>query len=135
MISLLYISRNRIERAERDPVIDGIVQHARRKNLGLAVTGALMFTGERFAQVLEGPRDRVEALMATITADPRHDQVEVVITEEVESRRFANWSMAYMGLVPTGEPLITAVRQGEEGWSAAHRLITFLCEGASAELH
>ena len=61
------------------------------------VTGALVFTGKNFAQVLEGRREAVEELMQSINKDERHRDVDVVAVDEIKERRFPGWSLAYAG--------------------------------------
>ena len=77
--------------------VEAIVSTARARNPGLGLTGALLFTGEYFAQVLEGMVASVGQLMARVAQDPRHNMVMVVAREPIVARRFANWSMAYSG--------------------------------------
>ena len=95
--SLLYVSRSLLVLPEQAEEIQKIVEVARSRNARLDVTGALIFTEARFAQVLEGSTEAVEELMASIRRDPRHKDVEVVEVAEITSRRFPNWTMAYSG--------------------------------------
>lgn len=55
-----------------------LVEVARRRNPVLGITGALLFDGERFCQLLEGGEPEVRALMGRIAADPRHTRVRVL---------------------------------------------------------
>ena len=52
MQRLLYVSESRIDEADAQSVVSQIVAHAQLKNAQLGLTGALIFTGEHFAQVL-----------------------------------------------------------------------------------
>lgn len=72
-----------------------ILETSRKNNAAVDITGALLFNGEAFAQVLEGPRDAVDVAFAKIRFDERHS--DVVILEEAfhPERHFSNWSMAY----------------------------------------
>ncbi len=65
---------------------------AQLHNQGKKITGYLTYRDERFTQVLEGPRDAVDELMATIRADERHT-ITCEIELSTENRRFPNWSM------------------------------------------
>ena len=49
---------------------------ARANNKASDITGALMMHEAWFAQVLEGPEDKVRALFEKIKTDKRHDVVE-----------------------------------------------------------
>ncbi|WP_416881985.1 BLUF domain-containing protein [Marivita sp.] len=57
------------------------------------VTGLLLFDGDSFVQVLEGPKDKVMALFEKIARDPRHTQFTTLMEREVPQRDFGQWSM------------------------------------------
>ena len=95
--SLLYVSQSALSSLHERSQIDEILSVARSRNRQLRVTGALVFTQARFAQVLEGPKASIDKLMASIVRDDRHRDVEVVLTEDLPRRRFPGWSLAYSG--------------------------------------
>lgn len=92
-----YVSRSTIPPASAEQEVARIVETAIACNAPLDVTGALLFTGVHFAQVLEGPREAVDELMRRITADPRHRDLRVTQSGPLATRRFARWAMAYAG--------------------------------------
>jgi hypothetical protein len=96
---LIYRSRSRIGGgpATAGAEIGRLLETSRARNDTLGVTGALIWHGTRFAQVLEGPPEAVQALIDSIRADPRHDEVETVEDAAVATRAFPGWSMAYAG--------------------------------------
>jgi hypothetical protein len=63
----------------------------------MGVTGALIFTGVHFAQVLEGSAPAVEILIRRIASDERHTHFDVLQDTEIDRRHFRTWSMAYSG--------------------------------------
>ena len=88
-------------------VVDTIVSASRLKNVTLEVSGALMFSGRRFAEYIEGPVPSVERLRASIMADSRHSNV-VTLNEGITPRRsFADWSLAYSGEAEPFDKLIS----------------------------
>lgn len=95
--SLLYVSRSLVEGEAAEAAVADIVSVARQRNAELGVCGALLFTGTRFAQVLEGPRAHVEELMWSIDRDLRHTDIVIVHTENVLRPRFTRWALAYSG--------------------------------------
>lgn len=103
---LIYCSRNRIEGTEEQIAteIDKILISSRRNNEQNNITGALLFNGLAFAQVLEGPRPAVEALYVTICEDSRNSHNVLLETGDIAKRDFARWSMAYSGPVADGRP-------------------------------
>ncbi|HEY0009150.1 MAG TPA: BLUF domain-containing protein, partial [Tepidisphaeraceae bacterium] len=68
LIRLTYVS-SRVPRLSDDEVVELALQ-ANRKNRQLDITGCLWFGSTRFFQILEGPRDAVDALYAHIAVDP-----------------------------------------------------------------
>ena len=94
---LIYRSRSLLpEGQEGEAELAEILKVARQNNQKLGVTGALILYQEkgRFAQVLEGPEDRVKALIDSIKKDPRHDSVEIREAGDAPARLFKRWAMA-----------------------------------------
>lgn len=92
---LAYISRNAGLTGQEE--LDALLATARRNNAALGVTGALLFSTDCFAQVLEGPMQQVNAIFERIQMDARHCDVIVLLAEPDEQRRFPGWAMAYAG--------------------------------------
>jgi len=78
--------------------VDDILFKSRRNNDRDDITGALMFNGGCFAQVLEGPLGSIEAAFERIQQDERHGEVSLLSLDPVESRSFPNWAMGFVGL-------------------------------------
>jgi Sensors of blue-light using FAD len=73
-----------------------IVRRARTFNASAQITGLLVFDGERFCQLIEGPEDAVVRLAARIEVDPRHEQFLIAKQgSHAGPRRFATWAMGY----------------------------------------
>ncbi|HXZ70515.1 MAG TPA: BLUF domain-containing protein, partial [Streptosporangiaceae bacterium] len=69
--------------------------------------GALLISGDWFAQTLEGDEDTVRALFATIERDSRHERVSVLEDQTAPGRVFARWAMARVSA--DGEPDIRLI--------------------------
>lgn len=93
----MYISTTIIPRAHAAQVIDAIVAVSRHRNAILEVTGALIFSGASFAQIIEGPADAIADLRASISHDVRHREILTMADGEQTRREFADWSLAYSG--------------------------------------
>ncbi|MBJ7439271.1 MAG: BLUF domain-containing protein [Sphingopyxis sp.] len=93
----MYISTATIPRAHAAQVIDAIVAISRGRNAALEVTGALIFSGDMFAQIIEGPAEAIAELRASITRDVRHREILTMADGEQNRRQFADWSLAYSG--------------------------------------
>lgn len=93
MLSVIYVS-------VADPLIGeddivALVEQARRNNARDGLTGALVYNGHNFMQLLEGPAAEVNACLAVIGSDPRHSGMVEIRRKQVERRSFAEWSMLY----------------------------------------
>lgn len=93
MLSVTYVSV--ADPLIREEDIASILVSARRNNIRDELTGALVYNGRNFLQLLEGPADRVDACLAVIRADPRHSGMIEVRRRPIETRNFAEWAMLY----------------------------------------
>jgi len=103
LIRLLYISR--AVGALTTTVTGSILETARLHNRVAGITGVLCQGQGLFIQILEGERRAINRLYATLIKDKRHQDVELVATEEIESRKFPNWSMAHV-IISESDPMI-----------------------------
>lgn len=78
--------------------VDEILKVAREFNNSNNITGVLMFKGGIFLQLLEGDKDKVEALYKKIESDPRHENVIQLFTNDADERIYPDWSMGYRKL-------------------------------------
>ena len=76
LLQLLYVSR--LAPSCTWEVVKEIVEAARRHNPAHGITGALLFDGERFCQLIEGDEPAVCTLMGNIARDPRHTDVKLL---------------------------------------------------------
>lgn len=94
--ALIYVS------AAKPSVEDGDIQDiltvAEQKNREEGLTGALIYSGSIFVQMLEGSRMGLDAIMQRITNDDRHSAVIVLARDDIEQRQFSDWSMAYQSM-------------------------------------
>jgi hypothetical protein len=70
-----------------------ILKSSQDNNYADNVTGALLFDSGIFLQVLEGKRGKINSLLARLTKDPRHSNIELIGLEPIEKRQFETWSM------------------------------------------
>ena len=101
LYSLAYLSRNcALENgSDLTTAVRDILSVSRSKNRRLGVTGALLFSRGRFAQVFEGSQASVEAVFEAIQRDLRHRDVKVLYFKPIGKRNFGDWSMAFAGLL------------------------------------
>ncbi len=76
-----------------------LLQRARQHNGSIGVTGALVYRGEVFLQVLEGPKEVVRSLYYdAIQHDTRHKECLVLWEGPAQVREFEDWSMGFYRL-------------------------------------
>lgn len=85
-----------------------IIQNANKQ---LDVTGLLIFDGEHFLQVLEGPFGVISELIESIQQDIRHSQVVILLKEPIPRREYEQWSMQL--LVKRPESMAKIVDEAE----------------------
>jgi hypothetical protein len=98
LVRLLYASRT--AKAIDDKLIDAILHCSQENNLVHGITGVLCLDHRTglFLQVLEGARPAVNRLFTNIMKDPRHDNVLLLMFDEIEERRFPGWRMGSVDL-------------------------------------
>ncbi|MGF1623542.1 MAG: BLUF domain-containing protein [Alphaproteobacteria bacterium] len=80
--------------------IAGLLQQSRRNNARDGLTGLLLFTGESFLQVLEGPDPALAQALTRISRDKRHSQLLILLDHAVAKPSFAGWTMGYRTIAP-----------------------------------
>jgi len=104
LVRCLYASR------ARQPLVpattDAILEQSRRNNPPRGVTGLLCYVDDVFVQVLEGGRDPVCDLFATIVRDDRHHSVRLLVYEEIGERRFGHWNMGQVNIAKVNTALL-----------------------------
>lgn len=133
MFRLIYGSESCLWSAEADleAEIDHVLTSSRRNNAAAGITGALLFTGRHFTQVLEGPQHEVERTFERISRDLRHGGVVLIDLQHGPRRAFPSWSMTLLdarawskvelamcttltgktGHEPTGQPIVELMQR------------------------
>jgi hypothetical protein len=96
MARALYVSR--AVGPQTGTVTARILATAQAHNKARSVTGVLCQGQGLYLQVLEGDRAEINRLYAQILQDPRHHDVQMLSFEDIDERRFPEWSMAHVVL-------------------------------------
>ena len=96
VFSLIYSSTTDHDWSQDELV--GLLEWSRDWNTEHGITGLLLYRDCAFMQFLEGDEDTVRGLFSHISTDRRHQDVDLMWTNETEQRRFADWSMAFREL-------------------------------------
>lgn len=129
---MLYVSR--AVGPQTTTVTASILATARAYNAAHGIGGVLCQGQGLYVQVLEGERREVNRLYVRIVADRRHEEVEVLLYEEIAQRRFAAWSMALVELSDR-DPMVRLNHPEFDPYSASAATATALLDAllASAE--
>ncbi len=73
----------------------GLLETSRANNARTGISGLLMYCGESFLQVLEGPPEGVDATYQRIQADPRHCELRLLARVVISRRKYREWSMGF----------------------------------------
>jgi hypothetical protein len=95
--------------------LDAIFRTSVRNNRRDSITGALALPDGKFVQVLEGRRPALDALLARLSADPRHTDIAVLGQWEVTARLFAGWAMARPDPTPLKDQAFRVVTEDGSG--------------------
>jgi len=96
MLSLIYVS-SAIRQFDDQELLD-ILKVSRENNSSQDVTGLLLYKSGNFMQVLEGSDEIVLALYEKIRKDARHKDVSIISREQIQTRQFPAWEMAFTNL-------------------------------------
>ena len=95
LITLLYVSTI-ASKSDATTTISDIAKEARIRNAKDDVTGLLVFDGDQFVQLVEGPEASMESLWARLQRDPRHTNLKMIFYgRTLAERRFQNWRLGY----------------------------------------
>ncbi|GAB4558854.1 MAG: hypothetical protein Tsb007_20100 [Rhizobacter sp.] len=77
-------------------VVKDIWQTSRQRNATLGLTGAVVFDGERFCELLEGPVLDISSVYRDVEDDPRHTGLRVLhISSAASARHLTQWRSGY----------------------------------------
>ena len=90
-VRLVYISSAAVRLTK--PELENLVWKASVRNRELDITGLLLHHEGCIIQVIEGPTQAVDTLMAKIERDPRHRGILVLLREPMTEREFDDRGM------------------------------------------
>ncbi len=87
--------------------IESMVDKSAERNRPLQISGALLYNGLNFLQILEGPHQTLTPLYLQIRKDPRHSGVVKLVHERISTRIYPDWGMKLFCGAPkcSGAPL------------------------------
>jgi hypothetical protein len=114
MYRLIY--KSRANRQIDWELVRELIKKSEENNQDAGITGVLLATATHFLQVLEGGFEEVNELFMHIVRDPRHDQVQLIAFDCIESRLYGGWAMHGVGVFDFNQGLIDDLigQYGEE---------------------
>jgi hypothetical protein len=70
----------------------------RTKNKRSGITGLLLYHKKSFFQILEGEEAAVKDAYAKIEGDKRHEDIFLILSQNVKTRNFKRWNMGFVDL-------------------------------------
>jgi hypothetical protein len=96
MYSLVYVSSATTAFSDAD--LATLLEKSQRANALRDISGMLLYRDGNFMQLLEGEKHAVDALFKKIALDSRHAGAIMMLSGDVETRSFPDWSMAFRNL-------------------------------------
>ncbi|MGI4863075.1 MAG: BLUF domain-containing protein [Janthinobacterium lividum] len=100
MIHIAYMSR--AVHPLSDQELQELLDQCRHNNALHHITGVLFYSHGNIAQLIEGEPEVLEPLYERIARDGRHSYVRKLVHRPISVRSFADWSMAFHPLEPSG---------------------------------
>jgi hypothetical protein len=111
-----------------------LLESAVHRNKRSGVTGVLFYDNGVFGQILEGSPVAIAPIWASICADRRHKDIQVLDIDKLPKRRFNNWSMKFYGSEEISK-YVPELKMGlKEGVDALPREILTLMRSVSSGL-
>jgi len=104
LVRLMYCS---MQAGIGDADIEAILDRSRANNALDAITGALVYDGMHFLQILEGSRTAVSKRTIVICNDKRHKNIEIMDVSPIRARRFPAWTMKYVGETDLDQDIVS----------------------------
>ncbi len=111
MVRLIYVSIM-TDKCDTE-ALETILRASRENNSKKGITGILCYDPAFFLQCLEGSREMVNELYATIAADERHKNVTILEYADVEERLFGNWCMAFISASTIKKEILDSFSKGK----------------------
>ena len=119
---LVYRSRSLVA-PDDTTTVKAIFEISRRNNKRDRITGCLAQPDGHFTHVVEGPGVAIDALMARVVADPRHDNIVILGRWPAPGRLFESWVMALPDHTPLKEQSFRIINETGTGAQVVSALL------------
>ena len=118
LVRLLYVSQP--VGPVTTTVTASILEKSNIYNKKENITGVLCQGSGLWMQVLEGERHQVNILYSRIMASRQHNNVELLLMDEIRERQFGQWSMALVHL-SKDDPMVKMAHPEFDPYSASSK--------------
>ena len=101
---------------------------AERHNKLCGVTGLLLFNGQAFVQLVEGPGTNLKSVIDRITHDAQHNRIQIIEQGPTDCRQFSSWALkvCWRSLFAKTAPFATEVKEAVAGCTDARVQALFI---------
>ena len=118
LVRLLYVSQP--VGPVTTTVTASILEKSNTYNKKENITGVLCQGSGLWMQVLEGERHQVNILYSRIMASRQHNNVELLLMDEIRERQFGQWSMVLVHL-SKDDPMVQMAHPEFDPYSASSK--------------
>ena len=118
LVRLLYVSQP--VGPVTTTVTASILEKSNIYNKKENITGVLCQGSGLWMQVLEGERHQVNILYSRIMASRQHNNVELLLMDEIRERQFGQWSMVLVHL-SKDDPMVQMAHPEFDPYSASYK--------------
>jgi hypothetical protein len=115
LIRLIYASQATNSVSSKE--VRQILETSKANNAADHLTGMLCHAKDRFLQILEGERSKVNHAYSRIMQDRRHSQIVLLSYEDIASRLYPEWSMDYVSAEDVETARIIRSVTGKDGFT------------------
>lgn len=96
MQQICYASTSTSDHTQLLQDLRNILNEARDFNTIHEISGVLYYADQHYFQCLEGEPSILKLLMSKLEKDPRHKNIKVFESKEIQEAHFKNWTMKYV---------------------------------------
>ncbi len=96
MHHIMYISKATVIVQEEE--LKEMLTQWRRNNQRDDITGMLLYSGDHYVQLIEGPAENLKKLFSKISQDYHHTNIIKLADGKITHRLFPDWTMGFQGV-------------------------------------
>ncbi len=114
-----------------DKRLDELVSVSAEYNRRNGITGVLAYSGNHFAQLIEGDSSAIDTLVDKLLRDARHTNMVTLREAGIRQRQLKTWGLSYNGRATYIDKFLGRLHLGENGQADVARLEHLLFQFAT----